>query len=438
MNVLITSSRMPAALDEIRKFGICGHRVFAGDTLRTAPGSYSRYVEDRFRFAPPQREPWAFVAEVRDFVVSRGVDLVVPCSEEVFYFAQNGASLAEVTQVFVAPFAALAQLHNKASFHALVAELRVDAPETEVVTDRRELARALLEHSVYVARPVWSRGGTEILSNAEAFPHSMRVDECDPTEDRPWIVQRYIGGTDVCSFSVARHGRITAHAAYEHPRTFAGGGGIVFESIDEPRTLDVARRVVEATQFHGQISFDFRRDGGRLYVLECNPRPTAGVHLLRPEALVDAIVGPVRGRPTVAPPGRTSVYALALVRDMVMRHRDLRESLAYLRENDDFFAAKGDRRPGLYQILSYSHVMAHRSRHRRHGRRGTSMIAAYFDGVTWDGEPVPFPSRGRDRRLGRGLRPGGRRDGPPPGSPSPGAGPSGRDSSRARDAWRRR
>jgi predicted ATP-grasp superfamily ATP-dependent carboligase len=436
MNVLITSSRMPAALDEIRKFGVCGHHVFAADTLRTAPGSYSRYVEDRLRFTPPQREPWAFVAQVRDFVVSRSIDLVVPCSEEVFYFAQNGASLAEVTKVFVAPFTALAKLHNKASFHALVDELGIDAPETRVVTSASELAYAIREHPTYVARPVWSRGGTDVLSNARAFPHSMRLHDCHPTEHRPWIVQPYVEGTDVCSFSVARHGRITAHAAYVHPRTFEGGGGIVFESIDEPRTLAVARRVVEATHFHGQISFDFRRNEDGLFVLECNPRPTAGVHLLRPPALVDAIVGPIRARPVVAPPGRKSVYALALVRDMVMRHKDIRESLTYLRENDDFFAAKGDRKPGFYQLLSYSHVLAHRTRHRGEGRRGTSMIAAYFDGVTWDGQPVPFPARGRERRLGRGARGRPSFHGPRPDAPGPRKARG--DRGRTRDAWRRR
>jgi hypothetical protein len=129
------------------------------------------------------------------------------------------------------------------------------------------------------------------------------------------------------------------------------------------------------------------------------------------------------------------------MREMVMHRHDLRENLAYLRENDDFFAAKGDRMPGLFQILSYSHVLAHRSRHRGEGRPGTSMISAYFDGVIWDGEPIPFPSRRRERRLGRGRgsRPRApRHDGPPSPSGASGPRPARRDSGRSRDAWRRR
>lgn len=102
-------------------------------------------------------------------------------------------------------------------------------------------------------------------------------------------------------------------------------------SVDEPEALACAQRVVEATGYHGQISFDFRRGRRGLEVIECNPRPTAGVHLMPDAVLVEAILGPPNGHLAVTPPGARRRYSAALVRD----------------------------------------------------------LAAYFDGVSWDGDPIP-------------------------------------------------
>ena len=46
-NILVTSSRMPFALDEIRKFGRRGHAVYASDTFSTSPGSHSQFVAEQ-------------------------------------------------------------------------------------------------------------------------------------------------------------------------------------------------------------------------------------------------------------------------------------------------------------------------------------------------------------------------------------------------------
>ena len=44
MRTLMTTSRMPFAVDEIRKLGETGNEVTAVDTFSASPGSHSRYV----------------------------------------------------------------------------------------------------------------------------------------------------------------------------------------------------------------------------------------------------------------------------------------------------------------------------------------------------------------------------------------------------------
>ena len=93
MRVLVTSSRMPFALDEIRKLGKAGLAVVASDTFESAPGSHSRYVEESLVTPAPRREPEAFLRAVAEIVETRSVDLILPAFEEVFYLASDRGRL---------------------------------------------------------------------------------------------------------------------------------------------------------------------------------------------------------------------------------------------------------------------------------------------------------------------------------------------------------
>ena len=61
MRTLITTSRMPFAVDEIRKLGETGNDVTAVDTFKASPGSHSRYAARHLEVPPPTQETEAFV-----------------------------------------------------------------------------------------------------------------------------------------------------------------------------------------------------------------------------------------------------------------------------------------------------------------------------------------------------------------------------------------
>lgn len=389
MNVLVTSSRMPFALDEIRKFGRAGHRVFAADTFYGAPGSHSRWVVEHFELTPPERRPIGYVDEVARLVRRCAIDLIVPCFEEGFYLARHRRRLPRWTTLFAAEFALLARLHSKWRFHALAAELSLATPPTLLAQSRAQLRTAIARIPRFVARPAWSRGGVEVFANTGPLADGVRLDDVTPTAQRPWIVQAFVDGVDLCSFSVARHGRVVAHCTYEHPRQIAHAGGIVFESVRDDEVLDCVRRVVARTGYHGQIAMDFRRGDDGLTLLECNPRPTAGAHLMEARVLVDAIVGRRCDGVSVVPPGVRRLYASAVVRDALLHPRDLPIDLAYLFSDiDDVYAERGDRLPALFQLLSYARVLSYRMHHHEPARPATKLVSAYLDGIRWNGQPI--------------------------------------------------
>jgi hypothetical protein len=387
--ILITTSRMPFALDAIRKLGRAGHRIFAADTFRTAPGSHSRYVEEAFVTPSPRYDTRGFIDALEHIVASRAIELLVPTFEEAFYIARHRERLARHAEVFTAPFDSLAVLHNKGRFLELARRVGLVVPRGRMVDGRGALVAATRAFERFFARPVYSRGGVLLYTNAGPLANVVSIRECNPTPDNPWLVQEYVPGLDICSFSLVHHGRVVAHSAYVHPNTIEHAGGIAFESIPEAGTLDAARRIAAATGYHGQLSLDFRRVEGErtLVLIECNPRATAGVYAMPESMFVEGVLAPT-AETQVAPPGRTHKLSIALLRDMLRDWRKIPDDLrALFSPARDVYIDRRDPLPAVFMLLSYAHVIAFRRRHRDRHRR-TDLMAGYFHDVLWNGNAI--------------------------------------------------
>ena len=385
MNILITTSRMPFALDEIRKLGRAGHRIIAADTFDEAPGSRSRYAAVSCSLPSPRYETEAFLDAVRSVVIEERVDLILPAFEEALHFAKHRDSVDLGAPVFAPDYETLVTLHDKARFQELATRLGLAVPETVVATNRAELESAIARFPRFFARAAFSRGGVQLFTNTGPLGGAVSIDDVDASPKNPILVQEFIDGEDLCTFMVCHHGRVAAHAAYLHPKEIEHAGGIVFESIHDPSALEAAQVIAEATGYHGQLSFDFMRTAsGELYLIECNPRPTAGVIVMPDEMFVEALLTPKPGV-SIAPPGARRMYASALLRDMVVHPSCMLEDLAYLfSDAREVYFEKDDLLPGLWQLLSYRKVLEYRKVLDKDQADNTDLMAAYFYDVQYD------------------------------------------------------
>jgi len=390
MRVLVTGARMFFALDEIRKLGDTGHEVLAADTFTAAPGLHSHDVVEHLLVPPPATEPLAFVGTIRDLVRTHQVDLVLPQFEEVFYLSKHRDELDDGAEWFLSDFDVMSRLHDKATFVDLMKELGLPVAESVTARTDDELHEAIERFGAYFARPVFSRGGVELLTNTGPLAGDVDPAAVHPTDGNPWVVQPFIHGTDVCSFSVVHHGRVTGHATYEHPKTIEHAGGIEFCSIDAPDTLAAAQAIAAATGYHGQISFDYLRDDdGTYWMVECNARPTAGVLSMTSDEFVTALEGEV-DEPVVAPAGRRHQISVALLRDMVHDWKAIPSDVEdFFADPRGVYAADHDPRPLLYALLSLGHVRQYRKSldTGKHSRK--DIMAAQFFDIAWNGEPIP-------------------------------------------------
>jgi hypothetical protein len=381
VRVLVTSSRTPFAIDLIRKLAERGEEVWASDTYETAPGSHSRYLAGHLVTASPQHATARFVEDVAGAVREHGIEVIVPAFEECFYLATARERLAPA-RVYTGPFPVLARLHDKASFQRLAAKLGLPTPETVVARSDDQLKAALGRFPRYFARAAFSRGGVDLLTNNGPLAGAVDPDDVHPSEDSPWLVQEFVDGPMVCTYSTLHEGRVTAHCTYEAPRQWHHSTAIEFRSVDGGPSLEVVQRLGSELGYTGQLSFDFVRSEEGLRLIECNPRATDGVLLMSADELGEGLLWP-DAELALVEPGRMVELELAVVGQMLTEGpRQWPRSIRDLVHVRDASAGWRDHLPLVYSFLAFVHH-ADVSVHQRRG-----LLEVMADDMVWNGEPI--------------------------------------------------
>jgi predicted ATP-grasp superfamily ATP-dependent carboligase len=380
MNILLTSSRAPVTLELIRVFGRAGHSVYATDSIPWTLGSHSRYLARHVVTPPPRYDSAGFARALLRVIDQERIDWLIPTCEEVFYVARHHAELAARTRVCTEPLATLALLHHKGIFQRCAASLGLRTPRTTLVRDLAELRARLAEFPAYLLKPAYSRFAMHIVTNRGPRAGWLPLHAVRPTPAQPWLLQEYIDGESICTYSTLHAGHVTAHCAYATPYKVDHGSGARFETIDGAETLAIVRRLGAALRYTGQMSLDFIRAADRLYLLECNPRATSGLHLFDPDQLIGGLTDPCQ--PTwVAPPGRQRQLTLVLLADAARRLPHRQAPLRDLVGVRDVIFDRADPLPALVQLRMAAHFAA-RARRKRMG-----LTAATTDEIEWNGEP---------------------------------------------------
>lgn len=382
MKVLITGSRMPFALGMVRQLHAAGHEVYAADDYAQAPGSHSKYAAGHFVYPSPRRETEAFIDVLERIIGEAEIDVVVPAFEEAFYISTQLERLSVEATIFTAKFEALARLHDKAAFEAIIRRLGLPIPETVVATTPAELSEAIGRFDRYFARAVFSRGGVTLLTNTGPLAGVMKLDECHPTPESPWVVQPFVDGETVCTYSTVHSGRVSSHLMYRIPRQWHHATGIRFESVDGAESLRLIEPLVAELDYTGQISMDFLVSPDGLSYVECNPRATDGALLMEPDQLARGLLD-ADADTFLLPAGETTELDLALIGDAFSDHmKRFPQTIRDLARTKDAGDGWHDPLPTLYSAFSLAHFAGQSNR--EHAKLQDAMDAD----MAWDGEPI--------------------------------------------------
>ena len=198
-----------------------------------------------------------------------------------------------MTKLYTGQFAQLARLHDKVSFQRMAEQDGVRIPRTLVAHDDASLRDAIAQFPEYFARAAFSRGGVALLTNTGPLAGQVAVEDCHPSAEQPWLVQEFVTGPMVCSYSTLHDGRVTAHCTYRAPRPVgAQHRHLVPRHRRRARRSRSCSKFAEPMSYTGQLSFDFVDSDDELFLIECNPRSTDGVLLMTAEHLAAGITDP--------------------------------------------------------------------------------------------------------------------------------------------------
>jgi hypothetical protein len=361
-----------------------GHRVLMAESQKYFLGRPSSAVAQSFHVSAPNSGSLQYAQELAQICESEKVAELIPTCEEVFHLAKH-RELFLNTRVWCHSAGDLRTLHSKYLFQEQVEALGFLAPRTEVYTSLPELKARLNEigSEKVVLKPEFSRFASQTIIG---YAREINFTE-DIGPHRPWVLQEFIAGREICTYSVAWAGALLTHACYEHEFTAGRGAGICFEALEIKAVENWCARFVAETGFSGQISFDFiQTDDGRLFPLECNPRATSGLHLMTPADLTSVFLEktPSHRQPLKPKPSTKGKITLAMILYGIFSINSFKRLRIWarmmLQAREVIFSLR-DPAPFLEQFVCLFYFWIASLRHK------TSMLEVSTLDIEWNGEP---------------------------------------------------
>lgn len=269
--VLITGARGPATLEIVRQYKNNGYIVYTTDSLHCPFVKVSNCIAKYFTIHPPAKDTNQFINDLIHIIDKYQIDLLIPAYEEVFFISKYKQNLEKYCDVYCDEFEKLHSFHNKYTFTQVAVDCSAYIPITNKLTSTN-----IKNSENYVFKPMYSRFGDRVLIQ----PDQNKLNSINiKTED--WIMQEFIDGVEHCSYSTASKGEVLSSIAYKPVYKVGKGSSMYFEPVNNAEIEEFIKQFVQKHNFTGQISFDFIIDKeNKLYVLECNPRASSGIHCL--------------------------------------------------------------------------------------------------------------------------------------------------------------
>jgi predicted ATP-grasp superfamily ATP-dependent carboligase len=381
---LLTGARAPVTLELARLFKQAGYTVFVADSLPWTMCHGSTAVTKVFRVPAPAYQPVEFINRLIEIIRQNQIELLIPTCEEIYFVAMGHKKLEACCRVFAPDIQTLLHLHNKWLFIQQARNLGLTVPVTRLITDIAQVATQPPTGAV-VLKPAFSRFAARVIIQPQNPLETLAG--IGVSTRQPWVIQQFVTGRQLCTYSVACQGTLTAHSCYPTTYTAGQGASIVFTPVDHPATLNWVQSFVSRTQFSGQIAFDFIESAeGQVWAIECNPRTTSGIHLFAGMAsLTDAFTTPNSSLQTPAS-GSSKLITSAMLLYALRRVRSITTLKSWwhsVRTGQDVIFRATDPAPALVsQWLMVGQLFALSL------RLGVSLPEASTADIEWNGEAV--------------------------------------------------
>lgn len=276
LNVLVTGAGGGSGIYSIKVLKeTTDHYVIGVDA---SPYSAGLFLADEGYVLPLAREQEAFLDRVRDIVLTRNIDLIIPnVDEELPLFARPEVQSTLGTQVIVSPLESILVCADKRNTIRTLQSV-VPCPRTyDAGEDFSDLG-----FPVHV-KPANGRGSrhTYIIEDEIALRECLRQLEQQLGNKKNILIQQFLPGTE---YTVDVLCDLTGSPLVTVPRVrlkTSAGLSIQGRTIRHEGLIEMVRSIAQTLSFCGPVNMQFREDHlGTPHLLEINPRFSGGLPIV--------------------------------------------------------------------------------------------------------------------------------------------------------------
>jgi predicted ATP-grasp superfamily ATP-dependent carboligase len=283
LTILVSGAKMTKALQLARSFHTAGHKVILieGHKYWLSGHRFSKAVSRFYTVPAPQSEPEGYIQALVEIVKKENVDIYVPvCSPVASYYDSLAKPvLSEYCEVFHFDADITKMLDDKFAFTDRARSLGLSVPKSFKITDpqqvinfdfSQETHKFILKSIDYdsVRRLNLTKLPCDTPEETAAFVNSLPI-----SPEKPWIMQEFIPGKELCTHSTVRNGELRLHCCSN-----SSAFQINYENVENPQIREWVQHFVKSLKLTGQVSFDFiQAEDGTAYAIECNPRTHSAI-----------------------------------------------------------------------------------------------------------------------------------------------------------------
>ncbi len=357
-----------------------GVTVYSAESLPFDLLKWSTSIRKSFRLPSPRYNLADFQRALIRIIEENEIDFLLPTCEEIYWIAKIKHSLPIRCRVLIDTFAKLESLHNKSSFLKLVKQAGLSAPRSVIIKDQKTLTKVLNTMRKAVLKPVYSRFSAKVLFL------NYRDSEHVPTISfkLPWLFQEYIEGKRLSVYCLCLKGKVLAFTAYYTDYSWGVSTAVYFKHVNHPTAQSWTEQFAAKHGLSGQFGFDFiESSDNNIWPLECNPRPTSGVHMFHNNQQFAALL--INKKPTtkrVAPaPKPSMVTAIMLMQPL--KSISIKRWPSDLLKGRDIFVSLRDPLPVIAQFLLLGYFYLKGKRHGISTTEAVSMDNEYNGSEVW-------------------------------------------------------
>ncbi|MEH2398162.1 ATP-grasp domain-containing protein [Nostoc sp.] len=282
-NILVSGGKMTKALQLARSFHAAGHRVILieGHKYWLSGHRFSNAVSRFYTVPTPQDDPEAYTQALLEIVKQENIDVYVPVSSPVasYYDSLAKSALSEYCEVFHFDADITKMLDDKFAFSDQARSLGLSVPKSFKITDpeqvinfdfSKETRKYILKSISYdsVRRLNLTKLPCDTPEETAAFVKSLPI-----SPEKPWIMQEFILGKELCTHSTVRDGELRLHCCSN-----SSAFQINYENVENPQIREWVQHFVKSLGLTGQVSLDIiQAEDGTAYAIECNPRTHSAI-----------------------------------------------------------------------------------------------------------------------------------------------------------------